>query len=50
MTAQEDQWIRLIKNRLDCIIAANSKPAIIEQADIAFVEVEKLETLLKGKT
>ncbi len=49
MTAQQDQWIRLIKNRLNCIAESDVTPDIEEQVDVTLVEVEKLETLLKGK-
>lgn len=50
MTAQEEQKVRLVKKMLDDLAELNTDhPVIVEKTDSIYGEVEKLETLLKGK-
>lgn len=47
MTLQQEQWIRLIKDRLDKIAETSAKTEVEAKVDSIFIEIEHLETMLK---
>ena len=49
MTAQQDQWIRLVEDRLMKIEDTCTRPEVLQQIERMLGDIEVLKTLLKER-